>query len=74
MGDNMELNNDEKKAIISQHIKGINISIYNINISIISANALSEPDQELINNLNLQLNREEEKKAALMNEYSSLNS
>jgi len=70
----MELTNDEKKAIVSQHIKGINTSIYNINVSIISANALEEPDQELINNLNLQLNREEEKKIALMNEYSLLNS
>lgn len=70
----MELNNDEKKAIVSQHIKSINISIYNINVSLISANALEEPDQELINNLNLQLSREEEKKLALMNEYSLLNS
>lgn len=70
----MELTNNEKKSIISQHIKGINTSIYNINVSIISANALEEPDQELINNLNLQLGKEEEKKIALMNEYSLLNS
>jgi hypothetical protein len=69
----MELSNNEKKAIVSQHIKGINTSIYNINISIISANALEEPDQELITNLNTQLSKEEQKKAALMNQYSLLN-
>lgn len=71
--DKMELSNSEKKAIVSQHIKGINTSIYNINISIISANALEEPDQELITNLNTQLSKEEQKKAALMNQYSLLN-
>lgn len=71
--DKMELSNSEKKAIVSQHIKGINTSIYNINISIISANALQEPDQELITNLNAQLSKEEQKKAALMNQYSLLN-
>ncbi len=70
----MELSNDEKKAIVSQHIKNINNYIYNIKVSLISANALQEPDQDLINNLNIQLTKEEAKKTALMNEYSLLNS
>lgn len=70
----MELSNDEKKSIVSQHIKNINNYIYNIKVSLISANALQEPDQDLINNLNIQLTKEESKKAALMNEYSLLNS
>jgi hypothetical protein len=70
----MELTNTEKKVILSQHIKGINTSIYNINVSLISANAVDEPDQQLIDNLNIQLLKEEEKKNALMNEYSLLNS
>lgn len=70
----MELSNDEKKSIVSQHIKNINNYIYNIKVSLISANALQEPDQDLINNLNIQLTKEEAKKAALMNEYSLLNS
>jgi len=61
----MELTNTEKKVILSQHIKGINTSIYNINVSLISANAVDEPDQQLIDNLNIQLLKEEEKKECL---------
>lgn len=69
----MDLTNDEKKMILSQHIKNIKTNIYNLQLSLISENALDEPDQSVVNNLNNQISKEEAKKEALLEEYATLN-
>lgn len=69
----MELTNDEKKMILSQHIKNTMSNIYNLQVSLIAENALETPDQSTITNLTNQISKEELKKTALLEEYATLN-
>lgn len=69
----MELTNDEKKMILSQHVKNVTTNIYNLQVSLIAENALETPDQNTITNLNNQIAKEELKKTALLEEYATLN-
>jgi hypothetical protein len=73
MGDKMELTNDEKKMIISQHIKNVATNIFNLQVSLIAENALENPDQNTVTNLTNQIAKEELKKTALLEEYADLN-
>lgn len=69
----MELTNEEKKMILSQHIKNVKTNIYNLELSLIAENALENADQSIINNLTNQISKEELKKDALLEEYATLN-
>lgn len=69
----IDLTNQEKTAIINQHLKNIVINIYNLNIAIISESSLTEPNQDNLDNLNDQLAKENIKKQALLEEYAKLN-
>lgn len=69
----MDLTNDEKKLILSQHIKNVKTNIYNLELSLIAENALTSPDQSILNNLNSQISKEQLKKEALLQEYATLN-
>jgi hypothetical protein len=68
-----DLTNDEKKMILSQHIKNVKTNIFNLQVSLIAENALENPDQNIVNNLNSQIAKEELKKTALLQEYATLN-
>jgi hypothetical protein len=46
------LTNEEKSVIISQHIKNVDYSIYNVELSLIEENAVSSPDADKILSLN----------------------
>lgn len=69
----MELTNSEKKIILSQHIKNIRTNIYNLEISLIAETAVESPDQDIVNNLNNQIAKEQVKKEALLEQYAQLN-
>lgn len=69
----MELNNEEKVAIVTQHIKSISSNIYNLQVSLIAENAVTPARQESLDSLNAQLAVENNKLAALESELSSLN-
>jgi len=69
----MDLTNDEKKMIITQHIKNVATNIFNLQVSLIAENAIENPDLNTINNLNNQILKEESKKNALLEEYAELN-
>lgn len=49
------LTNEEKTTIINQHIKNLEYSKFNAQISIIEENAKSEPEAEVLTSLNAQL-------------------
>jgi len=68
----MELTNEEKQAILSQHIKNIATNIYNLKLSLLAENALEEPDSNNISNLNNQIKKEDAKKEILVSEYINL--
>lgn len=68
----MELTNEEKMAILNQHIKSVISNIYNLQVSLISENALDNPEQSTISSITLQIEKEQAKKDALMAEINSL--
>lgn len=66
------LTNEEKSGIISQHIKNIEYSLYNLTLSLIEENAVSEPAADKITSLNDQIDDLNAQKTALESELSSL--
>lgn len=50
-----QLTNEEKSTIINQHIKNLEYSKFNAQISVIEENAKSEPEAEVLASLNAQL-------------------
>lgn len=66
------LTNEEKSAIVTQHIKNVDYSIYNLELSVIEENAVSSPDADKISSLNSQLTDLTAQKTALTSELSAL--
>ena len=66
------LTNEEKTAIVNQHIKNIEYSIYNLEISVIEEEAVSTPDSTKVSNLNSDISELNLKKAALTTELALL--
>ena len=66
------LTNEEKAAIVSQHIKNIEYSIYNLEVSIIEEEAVQAPDSSKISNLSSDITELNAKKAALTTELATL--
>lgn len=66
------LTNEEKSGIISQHIKNIEYSLYNLTLSLIEENAVSAPAADKIASLNDQIEDLNAQKTALESELSSL--
>ena len=66
------LTNEEKSAIVNQHIKNVEYSIYNIELSVVAENAVSSPDADKITSLNNQLSDLTAQKTALEAELSAL--
>lgn len=69
----IELTPEDKLPIIQQHIKSILVSQYNINLGLIEANAFSNPDANIVSNLNSQLAQSNSQIAALQKEYDAVN-
>ena len=66
------LTNEEKSGIVSQHIKNVEYSLYNLNLSLIEENAVSSPDADKIDSLNDQIADLNAQKTALETELASL--
>lgn len=68
----IELTSEEKAAVIQQHIKNIAYSEYNVALSLIEAQAVTNPNAELVASLNKQLEENVAQKQALQDELDSL--
>ena len=68
----MELTNEEKINIVTQHIKSVASNIYNLQISLISENAVEPINQDNVQSLNSQMAAETSKMEALESELASL--
>lgn len=66
------LTNDEKINIVTQHLKNAYTNEYNLQVSLIEANAKLTPDQTIIDSLNAQLSDITAQKTALSAELASL--
>lgn len=67
-----ELTTEEKISIVNQHIKNVEYSIYNLNLSLVEEQAVNSPDTDKISSLNAQLAESNAKKTALLAELSDL--
>jgi len=70
----MQLTNEEKINIITQHIRGIVTNIYSLQVSLIIEQAVDSPNQINIDRLTLEIAQENLRHDALMSELESLQS
>ena len=68
----MTLTNEEKSAVVTQHIKNVEYSIYNLELSVIEENAVSSPDAGKISSLADQITDLNAQKTALTAELATL--
>jgi hypothetical protein len=66
------LTNEEKIAIVSQHLKNVEYSLYNLALSLIEENSVSSTDADKISSLNSQIADFNLQKTALTTELSTL--
>lgn len=66
------LDASDKIAIIDQHLRNLEYSKYNIEVSLIEENAVSSPDTEAVAALNERLSQVNSKISALNTEKESL--
>lgn len=66
------LSNEDKIAIVNQHKRNIEYSKYNLQVSLIEENAISNPDQTAITDLNSKIAELDNKLDALDAEIASL--
>lgn len=66
------LTNQEKIDIVNQHLKNVNYSLYNLSLSVVEENAVSEPNSDALINLNAQISDLNAKKNTLEAELQTL--
>jgi hypothetical protein len=68
----MELSNEEKIAIIDQHIKNVLINIFNLQLSIVQEESSDEINASAIEDLNNKISHENNKVESLVSQKSLL--
>ncbi len=66
------LSNEDKISIINQHKRTVEYSKYNLSVSLIEENAVSNPDEDAITALNNKIADHDSKLSALDAEIASL--
>jgi uncharacterized coiled-coil DUF342 family protein len=64
---------EEKKTIVEQHMKTIAFSEYNLSLSLIEANAMTDKNQTNIDSLNAQMQDVIAQKSVLQSELDVIN-
>lgn len=67
-----ELTNAEKQGIVEQHIKNLEYSLYNLEMSLLAENAVASPDADSVSKLTASISNAEAKKTALLAELDSI--
>jgi len=70
----IELTNEEKLNIVSQHLKSVDYSIYGLQLDLLEINSTSNPDASQVSNINTRIAAANAKRAALVTERDSLTS
>ena len=70
----MELTNEEKSSIVTQHIRSIVSNIYNLHVSLIAEQSVDSINQDNVDRLNQQIDNETSKREALLAELATLQS
>lgn len=67
-----ELTKEEKTTLINQHLKNLEYSAYNLELSILEENALATPNATTVASLNAQVAEINAKRTALQGELDEL--
>ncbi len=67
-----ELDVEEKSAIISQHLRNLGFKKYNLDLSLVEEQALSEPNADVLAKINSDISEVVAQRAALLAELESL--
>ena len=67
-----ELTTQEKTDILNQHLRNLELSIYNLSLSILEEEAKSTPEAETLSAYNSDLSDLNAKKEVLLDELASL--
>jgi hypothetical protein len=67
-----ELTTQEKTDILNQHLRNLELSIYNLSLSILEEEAKSTPEAETLSSYNSDLSDLNAKKEVLLDELASL--
>jgi hypothetical protein len=70
----IQLTNEEKISVITQHIRNLEFNKYNLDVSLIEENAMAIPNQATLDSIDLQLSEYNAKIIALNAEIASLQS
>ena len=68
-----ELTNEEKADIVNQHLRSLEFSIYNIELSVMEEESRITPEESMLQSLNTSLTDLSAKKTMLLNELASIN-
>lgn len=67
-----ELNNQEKAEVVNQHLKNVEYSLFNLNLSLVEEQAVATPNTVNIAAINSQITEMTAKKTALLAELADL--
>jgi hypothetical protein len=67
-----ELNNQEKAEVVNQHLKNVEYSLFNLNLSLVEEQAVATPNATNIASINSQITEMTAKKTALLAELADL--
>lgn len=67
-----ELNNQEKTEVVNQHLKNVEYSLFNLNLSLVEEQAVATPNATNIASINSQITEMTAKKTALLAELADL--
>jgi hypothetical protein len=68
-----ELSNEEKTSIIEQHLKNLEYSKFNLEMSLVQELAVTNPQQTVVNSLQEQLDEIITKNTKLLEELAKIN-
>jgi hypothetical protein len=67
-----ELSNEEKTSIIEQHLKNLEYSKFNLEMSLVAELAVTNPQQTVVNSLEAQISEVITKNTKLLDELAKL--
>jgi len=68
----IELTNEEKTSIINQHMQNVAYTLYNAQLSLIEANAVSTPNESNVSSINAQIADATSQMSALQSQLNAL--
>ena len=66
------LTNEEKLAIVNQHLKSVDYALYSLSLDLLEAQAATSPDVEQVASINSKITEANAKRTALNAEKNSL--